>query len=596
MDDARDPRLAGWSDRLYRTLVERIPAVVYIDSSDQRPDSLYISPQVQELLQSPPDAYVADPELWRRQTHPDDVERIAETWRQARIHERAFECEYRMIRADGAVIWVRDDAVPLRDEDGRITFWQGVLYDITARKQYEQELREAEERYRSLVENLPAVVYLVAPDDDRRTIYVNPQVERTLGYTRQEWLAQPDIWMELLHPDDREPTLAAHDLHNRTGQPWNRDYRLIASDGSAVWFRDMATLIRDAEGRPLYWHGMQTDITALKRVEEDLRAARDDLERRVEERTVALEEANALMSLEIGERRRTEAELKEAERRYRLLAEQIPAVTYTWDLGQEQEDAYTSPRIQQLLGYSVDEWHQSPDFWMARIHPDDRNAVVAAALRSETTGEPFTAECRYLHKDGHIVWVLDEAALVSRDGHGRPKLFQGFMLDVTARRRAEAQAHDVEERYRTLVEQLPAIVYVEEPSPAPDASPFRYLSPQSEEILGYTAQELIEDPAHFGRMIHPDDRERTLAANARAEQTRGAVRRGVPGVREGRSHRVAPQPRRPRSRCGRHTAVLARRGARHQRPQARGGDAPGDGRSLPRARESHVPIARDRRG
>ena len=125
MDDARDPRLAGWSDRLYRTLVERIPAVVYIDSSDQRPDSLYISPQVQELLQSPPDAYVADPELWRRQTHPDDVERIAETWRQARIHERAFECEYRMIRADGAVIWVRDDAVPLRDEDGRITFWQG---------------------------------------------------------------------------------------------------------------------------------------------------------------------------------------------------------------------------------------------------------------------------------------------------------------------------------------------------------------------------------------------------------------------------------------------------------------------------------------
>jgi len=91
MDDARDPRLAGWSDRLYRTLVERIPAVVYIDSSDQRPDSLYISPQVQELLQSPPDAYVADPELWRRQTHPDDVERIAETWRQARIHERAFE-------------------------------------------------------------------------------------------------------------------------------------------------------------------------------------------------------------------------------------------------------------------------------------------------------------------------------------------------------------------------------------------------------------------------------------------------------------------------------------------------------------------------
>ena len=588
MDDARDPRLAGWSDRLYRTLVERIPAVVYIDSSDQRPDSLYISPQVQELLQSPPAAYVADPELWRRQTHPDDVERIADTWRQARIHERAFECEYRMIRADGAVIWVRDDAVPLRDEDGRIAFWQGVLYDITARKQYEHKLREAEQRYRSLVENLPAVVYLVAPDDDRRTIYVNAQVERTLGYTRQEWLAQPDIWMELLHPDDREPTLAAHDLHNRTGQPWNRDYRLIASDGSAVWFRDMATLIRDAEGTPLYWHGMQTDITALKRVEEELRGARDELERRVRERTVALEEANALMSLEIGERRRAEAELKEAERRYRLLAEQIPAVTYTWDLGQDQEDAYTSPRIQQLLGYSVDEWHQSPDFWMARIHPDDRNSVVAAALRSETTGEPFTVECRYLHKDGHIVWVLDEAALVSRDGHGRPKLFQGFMLDVTARRRAEAQARDVEERYRTLVEQLPAIVYVEEPSPAPDASPSRYLSPQSEEILGYTAEELIEDPAHFGRMVHPDDRERTLAANIHAEQT-GEPFDEVYRVFAKDGHVVWLHSR----------AVLVRDASGtplYWHGVALDISARERAEETLRERESHVPIARDRRG
>ena len=85
---------------------------------------------------------------------------------------------------------------------------------------------------------------MVAPDDDRRTIYVSPQVERALGYRQQEWLAQPDIWTELLHPDDREPTLAAHDLHNETGEPWSREYRLLASDGRPVWFRDVATLVR----------------------------------------------------------------------------------------------------------------------------------------------------------------------------------------------------------------------------------------------------------------------------------------------------------------------------------------------------------------
>jgi PAS domain S-box-containing protein len=513
------PELEGWGDRLYRNLVERVPVVVYVDSNDQRPDSLYISPQVQTLFGHPPEAYLADPELWRRQTHPDDVATVAETWRQATADGRAFECEYRMIRPDGAVVWVRDSAVSVRAEDGRVEFWQGVISEITAVKQHEQELREAEARSRALVENLPAVVYLVAPDDDRRTLYVSPQVEHTLGYARDEWLAQPDIWMELLHPDDREPTLAAHDLHNRTGEPWSRDYRLIASDGRVLWFRDLATLVRDQHGAPLYWHGLQIDITTLKGIEEELRRTRDDLEHRVRERTSALEEANALMSLEIGERRRAEAELTEAERRYRLLAEQIPAVTYTWDLGEDQAEAYTSPRIQQLLGYTVAEWNQSRDFWMSRLHPDDRTAVLAATLRSETTGESFGSEYRYLHKDGHIVWVLDEAALVSRDGHGRPKLFQGFMLDITARRQAEAQARDVEERYRTLVEQLPAIVYVEEPSSEPGESHFRYLSPRSEQIVGYSAEELMADPSHLARMLHPDDRERVLSANTRAERS-----------------------------------------------------------------------------
>ena len=132
-------------------------------------------------------------------------------------------------------------------------------------------------------------------------------------------------------PDDREQTLAAHDLHNETGRPWSREYRLIANDGRVVWFRDVATLVRDDDGRPQHWLGVQLDITELKAVEDELRAARDELERRVAERTAELEEANALMALEIGERRRAEADLRTAEHRYRLLAEQIPAVTYIWE-------------------------------------------------------------------------------------------------------------------------------------------------------------------------------------------------------------------------------------------------------------------------
>ncbi|GBC87273.1 Sensor protein FixL [bacterium HR12] len=478
-----------------------------------------MSPQVEQLLGYPPERYLRDPSQWYRQVYADDVDRIAEEWRRAREQGDMFECEYRMVAADGRIVWIRDSALPIRDDRGETLFWQGVLYDVTEEKLHEEELRRAEQQYRALVENLPAIVYLVAPDDDRRTIYVSPQVERALGYSRQEWLDQPDIWMELLHPDDREPALAALDEHNRTGEPWSREYRLIAADGRAVWFRDVATLVRDADGTPLYWQGIQLDITELKDAEEQLRRAHAELERRVAERTAELEEANVLLSLEVAERRRAEAVLAEAERRYRLLTEQLPAVAYTWGVGEGLLEAYTSPRITDLLGYTVEEWHRDPDFWMSRLHPDDRRRIIAATLRSETTGKPFREEYRYLHKDGHIVWVHDEAVLVARHADGRPRLFQGFMLDITARKEAEAEAREAEERYRTLVEQLPAIVYVEEVGHSPDESRLRYVSPQVEAITGYTPEEMLGDPLHFERILHPDDRSRVLAASARSAET-----------------------------------------------------------------------------
>jgi PAS domain S-box-containing protein len=371
-----------------------------------------------------------------------------------------------------------------------------------------------EARYRALVENLPAVIYQVAPDDDRRTMYVSPHVETALGYSRDEWLGQPDIWMELLHPDDREQTLAAHDLHNETGRPWSREYRLIANDGRVVWFRDVATLVRDDDGRPQHWLGVQLDITELKGVEGELRAARDELERRVAERTAELEEANAMMTLEIGERRRAEAGLRTAEHRYRLLAEQIPAVTYIWEANRPDGapvQYYTSPRIEQLLGFTVDEWHASADFWMSRLHPDDRNAVVAAFLRSESTGEPFAMEYRYLHKDGRIVWVADQAILMSCED-GRPRLFQGVMIDVTPRKEAERAAAETELRYRNLAEQVPGVIYVADMQQVEGGYRLRYVSPALTSLFGY-------EPADWGdterwlATVHPEDRERVRAVD-----------------------------------------------------------------------------------
>ena len=508
------------SKELYRRLVEQLPAVLYVDSDAQRPDSLYVSPQAQELFGYPAAAYVADPELWRRNTHPDDRRMVAEAWAHVRPAGQRFECEYRIRHADGRWLWVHDSAVPLREPDGRVVAWQGLLHDVTEAKQQQDVVSESEARYRALIENIPAVVYVVAPDDDRKTIYVSPQVEGALGYTQQEWLDQPDIWMELLHPEDREQTLAAHDMHNETGRPWSREYRLIANDGRPLWFRDVATLVRDADGRPLYWQGVQLDITELKEAEELLRAARDDLELRVMERTHELEEANEMMMLEIAERRRAERELRAARERYRALAERIPGVVYVWDTSREGIDppAYTSPQITTILGFSQEEW-QHPNFWRSRLHPDDRDRVLTSTERSRATGEPFSEEFRYLAKDGHVVWVVDEAIVLDRDDQGRPKIFHGVMLDITARKEAEAAARETELRYRTLTAQVPAVTYTWEPNRSPDAfHRMTYVSPQVESMLGHPQQDwMMTDLWESSK--HPDDAEGVMDVARRVAQT-----------------------------------------------------------------------------
>ena len=498
------------SEERYRALIEQVPAIVYISSNEARPRTLYVSPQVQRLLGFDPRELIEDRDLWLNSVHPDDCGFFFEQWERSFETGEPFEGEYRVLTPDGREMWVQDRTVLIRDDHGQPLAWQGVIHDVTVEKEAERQLQAAAAKYRALVENIPAVVYEVAPDGDGTTLYVSPQVERLLGYRREEWLQQPDIWMELLHTDDREQTLAAYDLHNETGEPWSREYRLIASDGRAVWFRDEATLARDANGHPLAWQGVRMDITAQKRAEEALRSAHDDLEHRVRDRTQELEDANELMMLEVLERRRAEAALRDAEEKYRLLVERLPAVSYIWDLNPPNEPwvPYTSPQIEGLLGYTVEEWNSTPEFWVGCIHPDDRDRVVAEATRSAGTGQPYSIEYRFLAKDGRVVWVVDEARMERHTRDGRPRTMQGLMVDITERKEAEERLRRAEARALMMAEQLPAITYLWDPGAPPGGDPRSYyVSPQIEDILGYTQEEWTADPDVWRNCLHPEDRE-----------------------------------------------------------------------------------------
>ena len=509
------------SETRYRALVEHVPAIVYIDSNEPEPATIYVSPKVTTLFGYEPDEWMADPSLWPRSIHPDDRARVAGLWAAAVRSGGDFHCEYRYLHKDGHVVWVRDGATSIRDNSGRALYWQGVIQDISDRKHAEQAQRDSEARYRSLVEQVPAVVYEMHPDDERRTVYVSPHVQEVLGYSRQEWLDQPDMWIELLHPDDRERELDALDRHNRSGEPWIRTYRLIAADGRIVWVRDHAVLARESgrPERPGTWHGVMLDITAQKSAEQDLLLANELLEHRVRERTAELEAANALMSLEIADRQLADSGRRQAEERYRTLVEQVPAVVYRSTVlpGSVSSADYTSPQIEAFLGYTPEEWVPL-NFWIGRLHPHDRERVLEAWRVSKETGNPFSEEFRFLARDGRVVWVLDQTALLSRDEAGCPQRFQGVMLDITARKLAEEAAVDAEARYQALASQGPVMAYVWERDPN-GGGRHRYMSPQIERLLGYPVDAWNSNDQFWLSLIHPDDRDAAHASQVQTEYT-----------------------------------------------------------------------------
>ncbi|MDH3675621.1 MAG: PAS domain S-box protein, partial [Anaerolineae bacterium] len=137
-----------------------------------------------------------------------------------------------------------------------------------------ERLRQAEAKYRTLVEHVPAITYIDVPDEKvacgYRSVYVSPQIEDILGYTADEFRADADLWPQLMHPDDRETALTRDARHFETGLPMRQEYRVFARSGRLVWLRDAAVAVRDEAGNIQFSQGIQFDITERKQAEETL--------------------------------------------------------------------------------------------------------------------------------------------------------------------------------------------------------------------------------------------------------------------------------------------------------------------------------------
>ena len=251
------------------TVIERLPGIVYVDAADDLEVNLYTSPQVEAILGITPSQWT-DEHTWTSMLHPDDRDRVLAENASALATGRDFVSEYRLIRPDGRIVWIRDHAVLVRDAAGDRRCWQGVMFDVTEVKHTEGQLHEAENRYRALVEDLPAIVYVDRADESMITTFVSPQIGSILGVSPQQYMDDPDLWARMLHPDDRERALETYTRGREGGEPFAFEYRLVASDGRVVWFRDSAVVIPGADGSPGVIQGVMLDITERKLAEEQV--------------------------------------------------------------------------------------------------------------------------------------------------------------------------------------------------------------------------------------------------------------------------------------------------------------------------------------
>lgn len=338
----------------------------------------------------------------------------------ARVIEtgRAETIEYKVDLADGTH-WALARIAPIPGPGGRPRSVSFLARDITSRVRAEEELRRAEERWRSLVEQLPAAVLVERPSPDPTRLlieYLSPRAEEIYGYPLEAML-DPEHFARMLHPEDRERVLAANARAEATGERFDETYRARRSDGSYVWVRSTSRLIRDPEGYPREWVGVELDVTAQMEAEEQLRLA---------------------------------------EERYRTLVEQLPAVAFELVRGGSPSDmyfTYLSPQVERIFGYPAEELTGDPGRFAELVHPEDRERVVAALGRASAEETTFDETFRVLRRDGSVAWLHGRAAPVL-GADGRAVSWQGIALDVTERLEAAEALRRGEEERRALLTRL----------------------------------------------------------------------------------------------------------------------------------------------
>ncbi len=255
------------------SIINRSPAVVFLRQATEDWPVEYVSDNVARFGYSPEDFY-SGMIPYANIIHPDDLERIASEIFQ-HSHQKicdSFTQEYRIITKAGEVRWVDDHTLIRRDQNGAITHYQGIVLDITERKQAEESLRESEERFKDIAEN--AIEWIWEINADGKYTYSSPVVEKILGYMPEEMLEKH--FYDLFHPEDREELKKKAFEVFAQKQPFRKfTNRNVHKNGKTIWLSTSGVPILDKKGSLLGYRGADIDITERENTERAIRESEE---------------------------------------------------------------------------------------------------------------------------------------------------------------------------------------------------------------------------------------------------------------------------------------------------------------------------------
>jgi PAS domain S-box-containing protein len=300
--------------------------------------------------------------------------------------------------------WFEVHVNPLHD--GLAVYFQ----DVTERKQSEEALNLSENRYRTLANAVPQIMWV--NNSDGSVQFFNQQ---WVDYTGIPLELNLKMWTQAIHPDDAPSVLATKARAIESNQAYEMEARLQRFDGIYRWHLTRVVPLKDQGGRVVNWFGTATDIHDVKQVEEALR---------------------------------------ESEERFRLSARAVDGVVYDWDV--QAGTVYRSEGLYRLIGIHPENAPKRKNWWGERIHPDDLariESVMAPIFKG--SGDRYEFEYRVRHEEGHWVDVWDRGYLI-RDRDGQVVRIVGSTADITRRKQAEQERERLLERERLAREEAEA--------------------------------------------------------------------------------------------------------------------------------------------